>query len=182
MTNALRDAMSDALQNALGGSPTPGPPELIRGTSASTSSSCRVDEWLRAQELQQSPRSPVTACAAHEPEEGPFEMELLELPEAIDEEEREDEQSLTPAQSEIPDFDALQSSVEEHEGPEAQAPMAVCLFDPEVVSEERIRELCDEEAVARQQVEQQFQQEMAVTGSTVPPAPEQNQVQRQLYT
>ena len=179
MTNALRDAMSDALQNALGGSPTPGPPELIRGASASTSSSCRVDEWLRAQELQQSPRSPVTACAAHEPEEGPFEMELLELPEAIDEEEREDEQSLTPAQSEIPDFDALQSSVEEHEGPEAQAPMAVCLFDPEVVSEERIRELCDEEAVARQQVEQQFQQEMAVTGSTVPPAPEQNQVRYQ---
>ncbi|CAK9015884.1 Hypothetical protein SCF082_LOCUS12946 [Durusdinium trenchii] len=100
----------------------------------------RVDEYIRAQEQQQSPRSPVTACATHE-EEGSYEMELLELPQAIDEELDEDE---VPAAS----------------SPEASEAVAVCLFDPEVVSEQRLQELCDEEATARQQVEQQFRHEL----------------------
>lgn len=140
---AWSNALDDALNSSLGGS-TPGPlptPELIRASSAaSASSSCRVDEYIRAQEQQQSPRSPVTACATHE-EEGSYEMELLELPQAIDEELDEDE---VPAAS----------------SPEASEAVAVCLFDPEVVSEQRLQELCDEEATARQQVEQQFRHEL----------------------
>eukprot|EP00913_Durusdinium_trenchii_P026594 g24950.t1 len=79
----------------------------------------------REQEQQQSPRSPVTACATHE-EEGSYKMELLELPQAIDEELDEDE---VPAAS----------------SPEASEAVAVCLFDPEVVSEQRLQELCDED-------------------------------------
>ena len=82
-----------------------------------------MDEYIRAQERWQSPRSPVTAWT-HEPHEAPFliasyiapksqeglEMELSELPEAFHEGPQEVGVPLEPGEEEA---------------------MAVCLFDPE---------------------------------------------------
>ncbi|CAJ1418401.1 unnamed protein product [Effrenium voratum] len=149
-------SLAEALSSAMG-EPGPGPQllsppvpaqELVRNSS-DASSSCLVDEYIRAQELQQSPRSPVTACP-WSPEEGPFEMELLELPEA-DETEEMEEREVEPHEE--------SSSQEAHEA------VAVCLFDPEALPEQRILELCDEEP-SRQEVEKQFHVEEPPPKST----------------
>eukprot|EP00435_Cladocopium_sp_Y103_P060828 s74_g22.t1 len=146
----LAEAMTDALQNALGGA-LDAPlgcqdisvvdlrlaPELIRGSSASTTASCRVDEFIRAQELQQSPRSPVRACAPSDFEEGgpDFEMRLTDLPEALEEavEEEEEEGSHHMARPETTEPAAESSEV-----------VAVCILDPEVVSEQNLQKLYDQ--------------------------------------
>lgn len=159
----LAEAMTDALQNALGGAlDAPLAPELIRGSSASTTASCRVDEFIRAQELQQSPRSPVRACAPSDFEEGgpDFEMRLTDLPEALEEavEEEEEEGSHHMARPETTEPAAESSEV-----------VAVCILDPEVVSEQNLQKLYDQEEMARQQMEQQFLEE--VGGQAAPPTP-----------
>lgn len=124
------------------------------------SSSCLIDDYIRDQELLQSPRSPVRACPAMDPaDDGAVEMELLELPEA---EELEELLPSTTTQEKTSHDDHLQE--------EASGAVAVCLFNPEAFSDGQIQELCSQEWDARAEVEQMFQ-ESKDEEELAPPSP-----------
>jgi len=120
------------------GTPCPqDPPALWRGTSAASShaatESCLIDDYIRAQEEQQTLRSPIQASQNFEDyHDGPVgDMELLELPDAFPTTGDMEPSSTTPS-------------------------VAVCLLDPEAFPEGHLRELCLQDQTAHLEVQQIF--------------------------
>jgi len=81
-----------------------------------------------------------------------------ELPEALEEAVEEEEEGGKQQPREVP------------ESAESSEVVAVCILDPEVVSEHNLRKLCDQEEMARQQMEQQFLEEVG-NQAAAPPTP-----------
>ncbi|CAE8626684.1 unnamed protein product [Polarella glacialis] len=189
-----RDAVSDAMAAALGEDlledvgdgegdldlmPEPRPLQAFRSVS---STSCLIDDYIRTQELQQSPRQPVRACPASpfSSHDG-FEMELLELPEAEDEAEEDRLSAAGEAaaeaeaeEEELSEAEELRRALQSEQvgdifqdrssrkpvvasgssGGESSTSVAVCLFDPEAFD---IEELRSEDWSARRELERMFE-------------------------
>eukprot|EP00931_Biecheleriopsis_adriatica_P087392 TRINITY_DN61874_c0_g1_i2.p1 TRINITY_DN61874_c0_g1~~TRINITY_DN61874_c0_g1_i2.p1 ORF type:complete len:2376 (-),score=522.53 TRINITY_DN61874_c0_g1_i2:53-7180(-) len=130
--------------------------DLLRASSSATfstgtESSCLIDDYIRSQEEQQSPRPPVQASP--DGSDALLEMELLELPEAAAPE--EEQEAIGDSQF----FEPADETTESESRGEAPNSVAICFFDAKALANGHIEELCSQEDMARQEVERMFPRE-----------------------